>query len=189
MNLKEKLLKNGIIQKGHFKLSSGFHSNVYINKDSIYLHPNLYDDILDGMTDLIVKTVSKQELDAVVGLEKGSIPLAGPVGIIVDRPFMYADKKGNTFTFRKNYAEYMVHKNIILIEDIVTTGKSLSKAMKVIESLKGKVTAIFCIWNRSKKLEKVNNINIYSLIDEKVDYWDKSSCLLCKRNIKFTQIK
>ena len=189
MSIKDELIKKGIVQKGHFKLSSGFHSNVYINKDSIYLYPDLYEKVVDEITDLIVAKVSKQELEAVIGLEKGSMPLAGPAAIMVDRPFMYADKKGNTFTFRKSYSENMAGKAVIVIEDIITTGKSLSKAIEAIKKLKGKVTAIFCIWNRNKHLKKINGINIYSLIDERVDYWKKTTCLLCKKNIRFTKIK
>jgi orotate phosphoribosyltransferase len=189
MNIKDNLVKHGIVQKGHFRLSSGFHSDIYINKDSIYLYPDLYDDVIDKITDLIVAEVSKQELHVVVGLEKGSIPIAGPSAIIVDRPFIYADKKGNAFSFRKSFAKYLPGKSAIIIEDILTTGKSISKAIKAVKDLKGRVTAILCIWNRNNYLREINGIKIHSLINEKVGYWKKTNCVLCKKDIKFTEIK
>lgn len=189
MTIKDDLIKKGVVQRGHFKLSSGFHSDTYINKDLIYVYPDLYDRLSEEIASSISDNMYAEQVDVIVGLEKGSIPLASAIAILVDRSFVYADKKNNNFMFRKSYIPFIAEKKIVIIEDILTTGKSLLKAIRAVEKIGGEVTNIFCIWNRNAKLSHINNLKINSLINEKVGYWRKEECSLCSKRKKFTVIK
>jgi len=74
--------------------------------------------------------------------------------------------------FRKSFREYLIKKQVIIIEDIVTTGNSIIKTAQTILSHGGNVIAAFYIWNRDENLNNlfVNNniISLYSLIKKNI---------------------
>lgn len=173
---------HNIIQKDHFLLSSGAHSNMYINKDVIHLCPALYDMVINNFVSFIRKQLSfynPLSKYIVTGPAIAGAMFARSVADRLKLAFIYPEKINKEMVFRRGFNKSIINSNIIIVEDIVTTGSSIEKTIKAVETNGGKVFKILCIWNRSNW----NKYPIYSIINEKVDSYDSKYCPLCEQGI------
>ncbi len=136
------------------KLSSGKMSDVYFDGRKVTLHP-------EGITlfaRAILELVKLDSLDAVGGPSIGADPIATAVSIFA---FLDRNKKLPVFLIRKEPKQYGLQKqvegadlkpgmNVLIVEDIVTTGKSVRDAISVVEGLGAKVTQVVCLVDRNE---------------------------------------
>lgn len=177
-------MDNGIIKCGHFKLTSGKHSEYYINKDAIYCSPHLFRKITDQLRRLLT---SKLDIDAewegvITGLAIAGAILAAPIANQLSVKFVYPEKIDSDMVFRRGYNRVITGKDVIIIEDIITTGKSVGSILKEIDKCGGNPIAIFSIWDRSGGKELLD-VPLYSLISEPIEAYDPNNCILCKKGI------
>jgi len=189
MNLQEKFYDEGIIVDGHFKLNSGKHTDKYIYKDKIYCNGELFCECIDELTTMILK--SGLEIDCVASPSAGGVVLGAPVAIDINKPLIYGEKNGGGFKLRKCFREFVKDKNIIIVDDIYSSGKTISLLQKVIIENGGSVVGVFCIWNRSlqKSLDRHTFTNIRSLVTLGIDAYDYQDCYQCKEGLPITNLK
>jgi orotate phosphoribosyltransferase len=181
----EMLNKHNIIKSGHFILTSGRHSDAYINKDSIYCNPNLFELLILEMS-LIVKNLFY--CDIITGPAIAGAVLAAPIANSLSKIFVYPEKTDEIIMdFRRGYDKILGNRigiarnQVVIVEDIITTGSSIEKTIEAIERYGARVSGIAAIWNRTGwKTDKCSTI---SLIDEPVESWDPDSCPLCVEGI------
>ena len=181
---------NLLIKDDHIKLTSGRHSNTYFDKDRLYHHARI--------TSLVCKEIALEFMgccvDAVVAPEKGGIVLCHGVALHIsefaqrDVLAFYAEKTGNgDFVFRRGGAKEMIRgKTILIVDDVLTTGDSAKKMVGLVRSLGGGIAGLGAICNRGNV--KASDIGIivgelFSLIDLKLEDWDKAECPKCKKGI------
>lgn len=189
MSLQEKFYKEGIIVDGHFKLNSGKHTDKYIYKDKIYCNSELFNECVDELTTKILK--SNLEIDCVASPSAGGVVLGAPVAIDLSKPLIYGEKNGEGFKLRKCFREFVTGKNIIIVDDIYSSGKTISLLQKVIDENGGNVVGVFCIWNRSMQIELSNRlfIGIKSLVTLIIPAYDDSDCYQCEEGLPITNLK
>ena len=199
------LVSRNIVKEGHFILRSGKHSDKYISKDRICIHPNLYADVLE---DLIkeadhIREEKRIKHDMITSPAVAGICFGSPVAYMRDMPFVYPEKvmipfnigsaKGKKFKmeYRADFKPALEGRKVLLIEDIITTGVSSMKTIEAVQECGGEVVAVLCIWNRSPKhkpltyfLSGGKEIPNYSLISEPVESWEPGECPLCKEGVK-----
>lgn len=200
MNLREKLEQNKIVKKGHFKLTSGRHSNLYVNKDSIYCIPSLFDEVIDDMC--TVASMDHIEFDVVTGPAIAGAVLAVPISMRFGKIFVYPEKVTKTvvsprsrnafevpngMAFRRGYNKVIKNKRVLIIEDIITTGASIQQTIDAIRQCGGIPVRAIAIWNRSRW--KTNDCKLDSLINEDVRSWEKKDCPQCLERIPLTDPK
>ena len=136
------------------KLSSGKMSDVYFDGRKITLHPK-------GMTlfaRAILELVQLDSIDAVGGPSVGADPIATAVSIFA---FLDRHKELPAFLVRKEPKPYGLQKQVegidlkrgmrvLIVEDIVTTGKSVQDAISVVEALGAKVVQVVCLLDRNE---------------------------------------
>ena len=173
MEYRKLLEERGVIMKGHFRLSSGRHSDTYINKDAIYCDPELFQIttvLLAGSSyvqnGVPLKAMDTPNCDIITGPAIAGAILAAPIALRTGKQFVYPEKVvtnwvrtnhiGNgapiitsEMQLRRVYDKVVKGKEVILIEDVITTGKSVIETCNVIGAAGGKVIEIRCIWNRS----------------------------------------
>jgi orotate phosphoribosyltransferase len=188
MELSKTFEDNGIIKKGHFLLTSGRHSDTYINKNLITTDGILFNIV---MIKLMCNTLEFKEYNMITGPATAGAVLAAALAIMQNRAFIYPEKEmyGNDFNmkFKRGYDKIMRGKNILLIEDIITTGGSVQKTIDSIEENGGNLIGVLAIWNRSGW--KPAHYKIKSLINDPVQSWAEDECPLCKREILLTDPK
>jgi len=189
MNLQKKFYEEGIIVDGHFKLNSGKHTDKYIYKDKIYCNEELFGECVDKLTTMVLKNNLK--IDCVASPSAGGVVLGSPVAINLSKPLIYGEKSKDGFKLRKCFREFVKDKNIIIIDDIYSSGKTIYLLRDVINKNGGNLVEVFCIWNRSlqKTLDKYTFTNINSLVTLSISAYDEDDCYQCKEGLPITNLK
>ena len=172
----EILKECGALLEGHFLLSSGKHSNKYCQCAKLLQYPDKAKKVISIVKD----KVSPLDLDVIVGPAMGGITAAYELGRQLGIKAIFTERENNVMTLRRGF-EIKPGDRILIMEDVVTTGKSSGETVKVIENLGGTVVGIGCIVDR-----KVSEIQlpIYSSVELFFDTYDEESCPLCEKGSK-----
>lgn len=183
-----------IITDDHFVYTSGKHGSVYINKDALYPHTEETSQV--GM--LFAKKAKDLDIDVVVG------PMIG--GIILSQWTAYhlsslkskevlsvyteKDEKSNQVFGRRGYDKVVKGKNVLVVEDLTTTGGSVAKVVETVKAAGGSVVSTIVMVNRDPK--KINGDLIGSafmaLGELPAEAWDENKCPLCKKGVPINTI-
>ncbi len=172
------LKKSDVLREGHFQLTSGRHSDLYIDKDVIYRTPELAGEILQALGKLISEA---PEIDVITGPAIAGALLSFPISISMSKAFVYPEKIDNNMVFRRGYDKFLNGKRVAIAEDIITTGGSVQKTIDAIVSCGGTPVIAVAIWNRSSWTHP--EVDVKSLIDRPVESWAPEDCPLCKQGI------
>ena len=142
------LLKdNDVFLEGDFTLSSGKKSNYYINMKKAITEP----EILSTISKLITSKLDLQEVDKVAGPALGAVPIATAVSLESKLPLLMIRKEKKGYgTSKLIEGELNEGDNVIVVEDVSTTGGSLLKAIKAINENGGNVTRAFVVVDREE---------------------------------------
>lgn len=158
----------GALLKGHFVLSSGLHSDTYLNKSIVSMYPD--------RTERLCRALAKKARDAFgQGIEYVISPAMG--GIIygyetsraLELPFMYTERVDGEFQLRRGFA---VPKDapVLIVEDIISTGLSARECVEAVKKHGGNPLAVACLIDRSGGSADVG-LPILSLAQLDVEAW------------------
>lgn len=169
--------KANILLKGHFLLTSGLHSDTYFEKFRIFQFPWYLEELVKTGKELI----GKFDFDYVAGPEKGGFFIAYEVAKQFQKTAFYLEKKEDNFVIKRNFAEIVEGKKVIVADDVLTTGHSLSKVVNELRK-SFNVQGVFVIIDRSEK--EINlGAPVISLYKKEVHNYKPEDCPLCKQNI------
>lgn len=161
--------------EGHFLLSSGKHSDGYVQCAKLLMYP----DKAEKAVKLIVDQLKDIDFDIVVGPAMGGIIVSYELARQTGKPGIFIEREDGIMKFRRGFAIEKGQK-VLIAEDVVTTGKSSYEAIKVVEEHGGEVVGIGCIVDRSK-----GNIKypVYSGVKLNINTYEKEDCSLCRKDI------
>ena len=138
------------LQKGHFILSSGKHSSVYLQSAIVLSIPKYLKTIAIMMVQKIEKILSKKEIDLVVSPAMGGVIIGNKVGELLNKKSIFLERVEKKFTLRRGFT---IKKNqkVLLIEDVITTGKSSIESVSCVNDYGGIVMGLASIIDRSQK--------------------------------------
>lgn len=157
--------------EGHFLLSSGKHSNRYVQCAKVLRFPDKAEKILS----LVVEKIKDLDIDLVVGPAMGGVIVSYELGRQLGKETVFTERKNNIMELRRGF-EVKPGARIIIAEDVVTTGKSTIETKKVLEGFGGNVIGVACIANRTK--DDIG-MPIYSAIDIDIQVYESDDCPLC----------
>lgn len=170
-----------VVKYGHFILTTGLHSNTYINKDAMALYPRLFELILTRFSAAAQKI--HDAYDVIVSPAVAGIPFGSPLANIRKKVFIYPEKKDGKMVFREVFQEYLKGKRVLVIEDIVTTGGSILKTADAIVDCGGDYIGSFCIWNRDPHhVDPALNI-LYSIVEQTIKAHMPDECPECAQGL------
>jgi orotate phosphoribosyltransferase len=176
------ILKNvGAIRHGHFELSSGLHSDTYVQCALVLQFPRIAEQISSALAakfaGLEVSAVVSPALGGVIlGHEVARALSAGRPGNGVPAIFVERDASG-TMTMRRGFSIEQ-GRPVLVVEDVWTTGGSTVEAIKVVEAAGGKVVAAGAIIDRS--MGKLNlPVRAEALVNLDIKNYEARSCPLC----------
>lgn len=179
-DIKKLLEESGALLNGHFKLTSGRHSDQYVEKIKLINQPEKVEILCGELTEKL-KNV---DCDIVVGPAMGGIVLAYEVAKKLGKKFVFTQRKNGKMSIRSGF-EINPDDKAIIIEDIVTTGGSVKEVIQALEDRKVKVEAVGLIVDRSGG-EADFGIPTYSLLTLNIDNWLPEECPLCKKGTSIT---
>ena len=141
------LKENEVFLRGDFTLSSGKKSDYYINMKKAITEP----EILSTIAKLITELISDDGVDKVAGPALGAVPIATAVSLESEIPVLMIRKEKKGYgTSKLIEGELNSGDNVIVVEDVTTTGGSLLKAIKAIQENGGNVTRAFVVVDRQE---------------------------------------
>ena len=137
------LKENEVFLEGDFTLSSGKKSNYYINMKKAITEP----EILSTISKLITEKIKDDEIDKVAG----AVPIATAVSLESKLPLLMIRKEKKGYgTSKLIEGELNNDDNVVVVEDVSTTGGSLLKAIKAIQDNGGNVKRAFVVVDRQE---------------------------------------
>lgn len=173
--------EKGVILSGHFVFKEGDHSGIYIAHNVIYSSPLL----LNIVKSLIADRFTKKKIHIVIGPADGGNILARKVAenIICAKAVKTAKRSGSQFEIEKKDESFVANKNVLIVEDVITTGSSVKGVIREVRRLNGRVVGIGAIWNRGSN-KNTEGVKISALINRSfISYPKDGECLLCNANI------
>jgi orotate phosphoribosyltransferase len=163
--LAEGLVKVGALQFGTYTLPDGRVSSYYINLRGLPSYPGVYRLVVDAMVGLESKVAPKA--DALCGVPVTGLAIAAPVAVALNKPLVYTLtlKQANE---RVVEGEVRPGWNVAVLDDLVTSGKTILSASKAIEQEGGEATSALVLIDRlegaREKLSK-QGISLHSVTD------------------------
>ncbi len=175
--LKQILEETSALCKGHFKLSSGLHSDTYLQCARITQYPDFTAEI--GVA--IAEKFKPYRADVVVGPAVGGIILAYETGRALKVRSLFAERVDGIMQLRRGFSISPGQK-ILVIEDVITTGGSVKEVIEMVQNLDGIVTGVGSIIDRSGATVKFDCL-FKSLLTLEVDIYQPENCPLCRQQI------
>ena len=176
------LLKStGAIMDGHFLLTSGRHSNIYIEKFRILEEPFALDAVCKKMAEI----VAKYEVDVVLGAAIGGILLSGGLGRYLGVKHIFSERVDGRMELRRGF-EITKGQKIVIVEDIITTGGSVFELIELVEQYKAQVLHVVNLVDRTK--DGINfGVPATALLKIPSQSWEVDLCPLCDSKISITE--
>lgn len=137
----------GALLEGHFQLSSGLHSSIYLQCARVMMDAKRGEILCKALAE-IVQSGLKDKIDMVVAPAMGGIIVGYELGRQLGVPTIFAERIEGTFTIRRGFTIPEGAK-ILLCEDIITTGLSSRECINVVRNHGGDVVAAACLIDRS----------------------------------------
>jgi orotate phosphoribosyltransferase len=136
----------GALREGHFVLSSGLHSPVFLQKNLVFMHAGRTERLCAALASKI--RAEAGAVDVVVSPAVGGIIPGYETGRQLGVPAIYLEREGGVFKLRRGFP-LEPGARVVMVEDIVTTGLSSREAIAAIRDNGGEVVAAACIVDRS----------------------------------------
>lgn len=176
----EELKKYKVLLKGHWKLTSGNHSDSYIFKDKILAVPHIRDLIIDIWCSDLRDLKYEHDYDIITGPAIGGISWASMVAHRMCKPFVYPEKDDyGKMKFRRGFEDMIKGKKLLIVEDIITTAKSINLTNDAIEECGAETYGIMSIWDGGEWTLKNKDWFYSYVIKEKLNVWSPNNCPLC----------
>lgn len=167
----------GVIRKGHFLLTSGNHSDTYLQCARIFQNP-VYSELF--CKELALEFYN-ETIDLVIGPAIGGIIMAYEVSRQLGVTNCFAERENNIMNLRRGF-EIKKGQRILIVEDVVTTGGSVKDVIELVKRLDGVVVGVGSIVDRSGGMVNFG-VTFKSLIKIDVLKYDKEECPLCQKGI------
>ena len=175
----KKFEQAGAIQKGHFKLTSGVHSDTYIQCAQVMQHP----DFMHNLCSELGKKFRGDDIDVIAGPAIGGIIMAHVMARVLG-PWVraiFTERENGKMTLRRSF-EINQGEKVLVVEDVTTTGSSVREVIDIVKSRQGKVVGVGVLIDRSGG--KVNfGIKTEKLLTEDIKTYLPEECPLCKKGI------
>ena len=158
--------------EGHFILSSGLHSRQYIQCAKLLSHPEKAETICSSLCEKIKKKFSK--IDIILSPALGGVVVGYEIGRQLKIETIFAERLDDTLVLRRGF-KVKQHSNVLVVEDVITTGKSALECTNIVQMNKANLIGYACIIDRSNenvsikdKIVSQMQFNIETFSDDKL---------------------
>jgi orotate phosphoribosyltransferase len=178
------LKKTDALLEGHFVLSSGLHSSKYIQCAKLLSFPYLAKEICNSLAKEIKKNFKK--IDLILAPAMGGIIIGYEIGRLLKKETIFCERVEGKFQLRRGF-NIKKGAKVLIIEDVITTGKSSLECVKLINKSKAKLVGFASIINRSSKNSLKIKSKIVSHLRIDVPTYKKNEIPTELKNIKITK--
>ncbi|NLT95795.1 MAG: orotate phosphoribosyltransferase [Clostridia bacterium] len=172
------LQETGALIKGHFKLSSGLHSEQYVQCALLLKEPAVAEKVCKALAEKF----RDERPEIVVGPALGGIIAAYEVARSLNIPGIFAERENGKMTLRRGFT-VKEGQRALVIEDVITTGGSSQEVVELLQSLGAQVIGVGSIIDRSGGKTKLT-VPFKSLIKLDIAVFEPENCPLCAQGIE-----
>ena len=171
-----KLLEDtGAVLRGHFRLSSGRHSDVFIQKFRVFEHPEVTGRLGAGIANLF-----EGNFDLVVAPAVGAVVLGFSVGLAAGTRAIFTEREDNKMSLRRGF-EVRPEERVLVVEDVVTTGGSAREVVDLVKGTGAEVVGVGALIDRDDPARRNIDFGVpfHALLALQVSSWEQRDCPLC----------
>ena len=142
------LKKTNALLDGHFVLSSGLHSSKYIQCAKLLSYPHLAKNICLSLSNKI--KINYKKIDLILSPAMGGIIIGYEIGKLLKKETIFCERVKGSFKLRRDF-NIKKKSRVLIVEDVITTGKSSLECAKLIKKAGAKLLGFSCIIDRSNK--------------------------------------
>ena len=166
--------RTGGVLKGHFLLTSGRHSDTYMQSAKLFVHPSEAEKIAAALAEKL----APYHPDMVVSPAVGGIILGYELARALKLTDIFAERENGEMTFRRGFT-LEKGSRVVVAEDVVTTGGSVKEVIALCRAHGAEVVACASVVDRSNgKVEF--DVPYVPLLSMEVTSWEPNECPLCK---------
>lgn len=179
-NVYDLFVGSGALLSGHFVLTSGLHSDKYMEKFAVLQYP----DLTQKLCDMIAERFRHDNVQVVLGPATGGILLAHGVGKALGTRAIFTERENGHMALRRGF-KIAPGERVLVVEDVVTTGGSVFEVLDVVKALGGVLVGVGYLVDRSGG--KVDfGVKAEPLLRLDVQAWAADACPLCAAGVPLT---
>jgi orotate phosphoribosyltransferase len=165
------------IRTGHFVLTSGRHSDTYVQCARILEDPALSTRLA---REAVARLPKGLEVDLVAAPAVGGLIIGFAVAQALGVRFIFSEREGGAMTFRRSFSVPEGAK-VLVVEDVVTTGGSVGEVIDLVRAAGGQVVGVVSLIDRGG--EKAFDAEFWPLLQLEVESWEPACCDLCATGV------
>jgi len=170
----EVLERRKAVMRGHFRLSSGRHSDVFVQKFRVFEHPRLTQTLGEAIADRF-----DRDFEVVASPAVGAIVLGFATALAADARMVFAERVDNDLEFRRGF-ELASRERVLVVEDVITTGGSARDVVGLVRSAGATPIGVGALIDRGDPARRVNyGVALEALLKLEVTSWGPEECPLC----------
>lgn len=175
------LEETGAYLKGHFRLTSGRHSDRYFEKFKVLQHPKYAERLCAELA----RRFSDVEVDVVIGPAVGAIIIAYEVARHLQARAIFAEREDGKMRLRRGF-EIEPGERVLIVEDVITTGGSVREVIELVESTEGSIQGVGLLMDRSGGTINLG-YRLEALVASEIVSYMPDDCPLCEEGVPITQ--
>lgn len=175
------LEETGAYLKGHFRLTSGRHSDRYFEKFKVLQHPKYAERLCTELA----RRFSDVEVDVVIGPAVGAIIIAYEVARHLQARAIFAEREDGKMRLRRGF-EIEPGERVLIVEDVITTGGSVREVIELVEGTEGSIQGVGLLMDRSGGTINLG-YRLEALVASEIVSYMPDDCPLCEEGVPITQ--
>ncbi len=164
------------VLSGHFQLTSGRHSDTYVQCARILEDPALTTRLAAAM----VERLGERQFDLVAAPAVGGIIIGFAVAQALGVKFIFTERQGGAMVLRRGF-EIPGGARVLIVEDVVTTGGSVAEVIDLVRAAGGEPAVVTSIIDRGGP--KAFDLELVPLLRLEVESWEPETCGLCASEV------
>ncbi len=168
------LKEAGVLLEGHFLLTSGRHSNRYLQCARIFRNTRYSEELCAALAEHF----RDDRVDIVIGPALGAVQMAYEVSRALGCENFFAEREDGAMTLRRGFA-IEPGQRVLVVEDVVTTGGSVREVLEIVRQAGGEIVGVGSIVDRTGGRISFG-VPFRSVVSMEVESWEPGECPLCK---------
>ena len=168
--------ESGAIFEGHFKLTSGLHSGVYMQCARLLQYPDKADRIAEAAAGILSKDIDIEKVNTVISPAVGGILWGYMLAFRLGKKMIFTERADGGMQLRRGFSLEEGEK-VIIAEDVITTGGSVKEVIKICEDNGAEVAGIISIVDRNSGVDF--GYPYYNMLKIDIEIYDPGQCPMC----------
>lgn len=168
------------MMEGHFKLTSGYHSQYYLQCARLLQYPDITYRLISEIPGIIDKN-TLDKTDTIISPAIGGIQFGYLLAYKLGKKMIFAERKSEKMEIRRGF-EIKKGERLIVAEDVITTGGSVKEIIDICKSNGAEVDAVVSIVNRSENVDF--GMPYYYLVKFDIEKYSPEDCPFCKKGVE-----